>query len=90
MEIKTLQELLDEKVVNRNAMPRLPITNDATSVIAIIFPTMTNLTRFIKDFIEPKLNLDLIWSDVLGLGKKGIALLLRKSTFEKHIKPSLP
>ncbi len=91
METKTLGELINEGRVDRTVIPQLPITEDVTSVMAVIFSNVINLTQFVKDTIAPKLDLELIWSELLGLGKKrGVALLLRKTTFERHIQPLLP
>ncbi len=90
MEIKTLEELIKEGRVDQDAIPQLPITESVSSVIAVIFSNFLKLSQFVKETVAPKLNPELIWSNVLGIGKKGgVALLLRETTFERHIRPLL-
>ena len=91
MEIKTLEELIDEGA-DCNPLPQLPMTENIASVTAVIFSNFLDLSRFVKEIVAPKLNpeLTLTWNALLNLGKKrGVALLLRKTTFERHIRPLL-
>ena len=90
MEIKTLEELIKEGRVDQDAIPQLPITESVSSVIAVVFSNFLKISQFVKETVAPKLDPELIWSNVLGIGKKeGVALLLRKTTFERHIRPLL-
>ena len=89
MEIKTLRELINGGIVNYNdIILRIPLPHSLADVVAIIFPNFLDLTQFMREVIAPKIDPKSIWSDVVGLGKsKGVLLLFRKNTLEKHIRP---